>query len=132
MSKRRLSSQDGEGAPSNKKQNLDTDAKLDPSAALRSAAHDGVVEEVCRLLAKGHTDVHQSTHDDGWTALMWASIKGHVRVVRILVAHGADVTQGTTDNGRTALMVASDKGHAEVVRILLVEGHAKCQSSHHR
>jgi ankyrin repeat protein len=74
---------------------------------------------MARLLGDGR-DVNVNEADEtGWTALVLASLKGHVGVVRLLLARqGVEVNQ-TAQNGATALMVASQNGHDEVVRLLL-------------
>ncbi len=59
------------------------------------------------------------TWADGYTALMAASRKGHVEVVRLLLARQGVEVNKTTPDGITALMVASYKGQVEVARLLL-------------
>ena len=56
--------------------------------------------------------------DDGTTALMTASFKGHPDVVQLLLNYNADPTLKTQD-GLTALRLATVKGHYEVVSILM-------------
>lgn len=53
--------------------------------------------------------------DDGCTALMLASIRGHVKVVRLLLEAGVDKTSASND-GFTVLILASLLGHDEVAR----------------
>ena len=43
--------------------------------------------------------------NEGWTALIWAAIRGHIEVVEVLLKHGADVN-AKNNNGRTALFWA--------------------------
>ena len=58
---------------------------------------------------------------DGTTALMRASLAGHIDVVRLLLDKGAGV--GDTDTeGETALHLASWRGHTDKVRLLLENG----------
>ena len=47
-------------------------------------------------------------------ALIWASVNGHLEVVKFLVEQGADVTA----NNNRALKWASEKGHLEIVNFL--------------
>ena len=56
------------------------------------------------LLAKG-ADVN-AKNQDGWTALMCASLDGHKEVVELLLAKRADVNAKAND-GFTALIMAS-------------------------
>ena len=65
-----------------------------------------------------------ATGKDGRTALIAASGKGHVEVVRVLLAAGAGVDVAT-NSGWTALIWACCKGHIEVVRALLAAGASK-------
>ena len=54
------------------------------------------------------------------TALMCASMNGHLQVVELLLKDNADVNAQEED-GFTALMVASENGHTQVVELLLKE-----------
>ena len=54
---------------------------------------------VAQLLAAG-ADVN-ATHNDGYTALIFASYVGHAEIVAQLLAAGADVN-ATNDDGYTA------------------------------
>jgi ankyrin repeat protein len=57
----------------------------------------------------------------GDTALMMASEKGHLEIVKWLIANNADVNaKDNKDNvGETALILASEKGHLEIVKLLI-------------
>ena len=72
------------------------------------------------LLAKGaDIDAHEKK---GYTALIWAALKGHTKAVQALLDVGADVNaQGTYDR-MTALIWAAHEGHTEVVKALLPKG----------
>ena len=61
------------------------------------------------------------TEDDGKTALMLASERGHVDVARLLLHAGAP-TDRSDDFGRRALMLAFESGHLEVACLLLEAG----------
>ena len=76
-----------------------------PESALRSAAIDGNIEAVKRQLAAGANVNAPNTY--GWTALYWASSRGHKEIVELLIANGADVNQ-TSDRGITPLDGAID------------------------
>uniref|UniRef100_A0AAY4CNF8 Tetratricopeptide repeat, ankyrin repeat and coiled-coil containing 2a n=1 Tax=Denticeps clupeoides TaxID=299321 RepID=A0AAY4CNF8_9TELE len=58
---------------------------------------------------------------EGLTALSWACLKGHLRVVRCLVEKGA-ATDHTDKNGRTVLDLAAFYGDADVVQYLVDHG----------
>jgi len=73
------------------------------------------------LLAKG-ADVYARTNG-GATALILATGKGHVDVVRVLLEHGKDaVNEQTTKNAYSALMIAARSGLEEIVKLLLANG----------
>ena len=55
--------------------------------SLIRAAKEGDTETVKTLLAAG-ADVHAKDRD-GWTALMFAAVKGHTDIVRVLRQAGA-------------------------------------------
>ena len=59
--------------------------------------------------------------NQGYTALMFASLSGYPEVVRTLIIHGAGI-DASTNQGRTALMMAAQEGHSLCVRSLLLYG----------
>jgi ankyrin repeat protein len=69
---------------------------------LSSAASDGDVQEIKRLLEAG---VNANT-DDGGEALKIAAEYGHIDIVRLLVEAGADVNIADSDYGFTPLIRA--------------------------
>jgi len=73
--------------------------------ALRSAAIDGNIEAVKRHLAAGANVNAPNTY--GWTALYFASSRGHKEIVELLIANGAYVNQ-MSDRGITPLDGAID------------------------
>ena len=56
-----------------------------------------------------------------WTALIWASSRGHRETASLLLDRGADINLKNND-GETALMEASSSGHTEIVSLLLDRG----------
>jgi len=78
-----------------------------------------------RMLKEHLSDIVQRSLDhqdnNGWTALMSASHKGHWEVVGKLLEKGAKVDLQEKE-GWTALMLASQDGHMEVVGKLLEKG----------
>lgn len=56
-----------------------------------------------------------------YTALMWASYKGHGNVVKVLIARGADISLRDSES-RTSLMMAASGGHLDIVRMLADAG----------
>ena len=67
------------------------------------------------LLAKG-AEVN-AKNNNGVTALMAASLSGHLEVLQALLAKGADVN-AKANNGATALDAATAGGHPEVRALL--------------
>jgi ankyrin repeat protein len=57
------------------------------------------------LLIKKGADVNAKTHDQGYTALMFASISNNIRIVDLLLEHDADVDY-QNKIGRTACQMA--------------------------
>ena len=57
----------------------------------------------------------------GFTALMYASVKGHIEIVRMLLQYTVDVDALNNYNG-TALMLASINGHIEIIQLLIQHG----------
>ena len=70
------------------------------------------------LFIKDEIDVNVYS-SKGRTALMAASERGHLEIVKLLLRKGADLRKKNLQNGRTALMEASVSGHASVVQELL-------------
>ena len=58
---------------------------------------------------------------DGSTALMYATHRGDIDIVRLLLERGADPNKQTKD-GWTPLMYATEKGNIDIVRLLLENG----------
>ena len=56
-------------------------------------------------------------HDNGYTALAYAAMKGNGRMVELLLRNGADPT-AITKEGDTAVELALRLGHAEVADTL--------------
>jgi ankyrin repeat protein len=79
----------------------------------------GGAEAVAAALARGQAV--DAVDDDGATALMGASTKGHLEVVELLLGKGADVNL-VAGPGLTALLMASSEGHLPVVQRLLAAG----------
>ena len=89
---------------------------------LYEACKKGVLAEVCTALeVDGGVDVNYRC-EGGATPLYWASMNGHVEVVRhLLSVKGIQVNQAR-DNGVTALFMASQEGHLDIVRLLTDAG----------
>ncbi|KAJ1477514.1 ankyrin repeat-containing domain protein [Baffinella frigidus] len=62
-----------------------------------------------------------ATSKEGWTALHWASLLGHMGSVVCLVEAGADV-HAKTEAGETCLTVAASAGQGELVKYLAEKG----------
>ena len=86
----------------------------EPVAELRTAAKEGDVKAVKRLLAAG-------TKADA-RALFVAALFGRAEVARLLLDKGADIKAAKGKDGSTALHVAAFFCHTDVVTLLLARG----------
>lgn len=85
------------------------------------AAYFGLKEAMTIMLRDGAT----TQLDDQPTPLAFASINGHVSVVRLLLSHGAHPDSKKDDKSfspRTPLWLAAVKGHVKVVELLIAKG----------
>lgn len=97
-------------------------AQVDPEkvTALHDAARDGDLAKVRELLDAG-VPVDAGNHYEV-TALIYASVWGHIDVVRELLERGADINHVDNLYGSDAMGMASNRGQAEVVKILVEHG----------
>ena len=96
---------------------LDTPTETTLDSALTWACTLGN-ERGVELLLSWNTDVEHRTKD-GCTALMFASLAGHVEVARMLLDHNAEINVESDSNKDSPLTFACWKGHQEVVELLL-------------
>ena len=89
---------------------------FDVESLFRACESDVDVGEL-RDIIEGGVDVNARRATDGSTALMVATVRGNVDVVRLLVDRGANVNDAC-DRG-TALMRACERGNGDVVRLLV-------------
>ena len=93
-------------------------------ASWQRAAVSGDVETIERLLMTGEptaSELLNSKDRFGQTALMLASMRGHIAVVEALVRHGAALNH-TAKFNLSALMLAVINNHQEIVKILVEAG----------
>ena len=86
---------------------------------LIQASKYGDTETVLKLLKKKKTDVN-AKDNEGYTALIHASVTGQKEIVSILLKKGADMNARNND-GDTALIYASGHRHIEILSMLLVK-----------
>jgi ankyrin repeat protein len=87
---------------------------------LIEAAKTGDTHKIEQLLQQGA--VADSSDEKNWTALGWAAMRGHARVVQLLISAGADPNRIADPAGTTPLAAASFAGQDAVVELLLVHG----------
>ena len=75
------------------------------------------------MVQNGRADVEQQDMD-GYTALIFAAVGGHLKVVSWLVEMGGVDVNKQDKNGFTALTAAAFKGHAKVAEWLVREAKA--------
>ena len=73
------------------------------------------------MLTSGYVNI-DSMDNDGVTALMFASEKGHVNSIELLISKGSDVNIKNFYDDRTALIFASEKGHVNAMKLLISKG----------
>ncbi|MCJ1348387.1 hypothetical protein MMC31_006619 [Peltigera leucophlebia] len=98
-----------------------TSEKYVGSTAIQTAAKEGHMELVNKLIT-AKVDINaEAYHHSGRTALQAAAQEGHFKVVGKLLRAKADVDAKACDfSGRTALLAAAKKGHLKVVERLLI------------
>jgi ankyrin repeat protein len=69
-----------------------------------------------QLLLKG-----AKINQPGWSALHYAAIKGHSKIVSLLIGKGASVNEHSLD-GDTPLILAVRSGNADTVQVLIKAG----------
>jgi ankyrin repeat protein len=87
---------------------------------LLEAAKNGHANDMLEVLVEG-VNMEFTDMDDGDSALIWASLNGHIDCVRLLVEFGANM-DAKNIYGYTALIRAAQKGHADCVRLLIESG----------
>ena len=89
---------------------------------LANSATKGDLAKIKQLVEQQGVDVNTKItvgRYKGLTALMGASVDGHLEIVKYLISTGADVN-AKNDDGWTALIFASTtKGHLEIVKYLI-------------
>lgn len=86
---------------------------------LRSAAYDGNLVEIRRLLSQG-TPV-DARDKEGWTPLIWAQAGDRPDAIALLLERGADIN-AKDRMGCTALHQAAIAGRVEAMNVLLERG----------
>ena len=86
-----------------------------------SAAREGDVAAVTRLLDADPTLLNAGDPQFGGTPLHWAAVQGKDAVVTLLLERGADLNL-TNNDGRTPLHLAAAQGHLAVATLLVGKG----------
>lgn len=91
---------------------------------LMCAAHNGYSGSARLLLQRGASvDLYDV---DEYTALVHASIAGHIDIVRDLVTAGSSVAHSTSDTGNNSLMWAVAYDHPEIAMYLVEHCDVDC------
>jgi ankyrin repeat protein len=99
---------------------MEASPPMEPPATIHSAAELGEMGEVGRLLEAEPFLLEQTS--SGYTALIWAAVRGRVEVVELLVQKGAQLEAKDSTWGTTALISAALNGQRTVVESLLTLG----------
>ena len=94
-----------------------TASGVEPGAALRGAARSGQITLLDQALQQASMAQINARDDKGRTALMLATIGGHVGSVQRLLSAGADPTLADFD-GKTAALMAQQQGNAVIGNLL--------------
>ena len=79
-----------------------------------------IPESIYTSMSKTLTGSNVNLQDvDGWTALMFASYYGYIKIVKLLISIPDFGVNLQSKNGWTALMIASSLGNTEIVELLL-------------
>jgi ankyrin repeat protein len=89
-------------------------------ALIKVLESDQQTSDFEKLIDAEGVDVN-ATDNEGDTALMWASLYGHVDIVKKLLEKKVNVNK-VNNKGDTALIVASMSGYADIVKLLLDAG----------
>ena len=88
--------------------------------ALRGKSYGDIDVRRVKSLINAQADLNQRD-DDGFTALIYATVAGHSEIVKLLLEKGA-YTYQAGKYGRTSLHRAVNEGHLEIVKLLLEKG----------
>ena len=88
--------------------------------SIHDAAWNGDLEGMMRLIEED-PEIVDDVNEYEYTALLLASLNGHLEVISYLLDQGPNIDRKGT-NGRTALLHACGRGHLEVVELLLSRG----------
>ena len=96
---------------------------------LRIASRDGNMQTLNAIISAGVADVN-SVSPEGYSALIMASVNGHVDTIKALIEGGVNVNYATLAApgvpldgvGYTALLCAAQNGHSMAVKILDAAG----------
>lgn len=85
---------------------------------LLDGAKNGQLKQVKKALKKKKKTNIEATSKDGYTALIYASAKGHVAIVQYLLKKGASPAAADKD-GMNAADFAEQKGHGDILSLLV-------------
>eukprot|EP01083_Nonionella_stella_P241358 842913_1 len=97
------------------------DERVTGHSDIISAARDGDADQICLVLESSLADVNTVDYTDGCgrTALLWAVVKGHVKVVAALLENQQlDVNKADAE-GCTPLYQAASNGRTKIVQMML-------------
>lgn len=118
---RRPENAESSSAPSSAAYWCVVDENPDGLSPLMLAVRKGDLGELEALLAKPGTEIDQFDAIHDLSPLIYAVMKGHVKLAAALLDAGADVNFSSPESGQTALMQATEKGRVECISLLLAQ-----------
>lgn len=105
--------------------NNDGDSPLIACCSMKSSGMEAcggraLFTESISLLLQRHADINLKSRT-GHTALLFASLNGHLEIVQLLLDHNADI-DAVDFQGLSSLHLACSGNHSKIVRLLLRRG----------
>jgi ankyrin repeat protein len=92
------------------------------SEALINSIKKNNINSFNKILKSGSVDINSIDTRTGWSAILWASLKGHLYITKKLINANVDVNKVHMNNRYTALMFSTILSKTKVIQTLLKAG----------